>query len=85
MADTSQARVSLKWNAAEDTEGVYGYDIWRAEGTSPPQRIDAVPGAVHAYHDSNAVAGLNYRYFVQAYDFAGNRSVASSEVEVSMP
>ncbi|MBK9975436.1 MAG: NADH:flavin oxidoreductase [Planctomycetes bacterium] len=85
VADISQARVSLKWNAAEDAEGVYGYDIWRAEGTSPPQRIDAVPGAVHAYHDSNAVAGLNYRYFVQAYDFAGNRSVASSEVEVSMP
>ncbi len=85
MADTSQARVSLKWNAAEDAEGVYGYDIWRAEGTSPAQRVDAVPGAVHAYHDSNAVAGLNYRYFVQAYDFAGNRSVASSEVVVCMP
>lgn len=84
-ADTSQGRVSLKWNPATDAEGVYGYDIWRAEGDGASQRIDAVPGAVQAYHDSSAVAGLAYRYFVRAYDFAGNRSVPSAELAVSLP
>lgn len=84
-ADAGQGRLSLKWHPATDNEAVYGYDVWRAEGDSPFERIDAVPGAVCAYHDSAAVAGVKYRYYVQAYDLAGNRSQASRVLVVSLP
>lgn len=83
-ADTTQGRVSLKWAAATDNEGIYGYDIWRSEGSGPFERIEGVPGGVTAYHDSTAVGGVQYRYYVQAYDFAGNRSPASATLAVSL-
>lgn len=84
VAETSQGRISLKWAAASDNEGVYGYDVWRAEGSAPFERIDAVPGAVCAYHDGTAVGGLGYRYYVAAYDFAGNRSAPSAAIEAQL-
>jgi len=83
-ADVSQGRVSLKWPAATDNEGIYGYDIWRAEGSGPFERIDAVPGGVCAYHDSATVSGVEYRYYVQGYDFAGNRTKPSETLGVSL-
>jgi hypothetical protein len=83
-ADTAQGRVSLKWNAAIDAEGVYGYDIWRSESGSIFERIDAVPGGVTAYHDGMAVSGVDYRYYVKAYDFGGNRSEGSATLAVSL-
>jgi 2,4-dienoyl-CoA reductase-like NADH-dependent reductase (Old Yellow Enzyme family) len=79
-ADGSKGRIDLRWNAAEDNEGVYGYDIWRALGQGEFERIDAVPAPVTAYHDTTAVAGLEYRYYVQAYDQAGNRTPASETI-----
>lgn len=84
-ADATQGRISLKWQGASDNEAVYGYDIWRAEGKSAFERIDAVPGAVCAYHDGAAVGGVSYRYYVQAYDLAGNRSEPSETLTVSLP
>lgn len=77
-------RVSLRWNAATDNEAVYGYDIWRAVGASAFERVDAVPSPVTAYHDSAVVAGMAYRYRVQAYDLAGNRAALSEIVAVSL-
>ncbi|MBX3458843.1 MAG: NADH:flavin oxidoreductase [Planctomycetes bacterium] len=76
-----QGRVSLKWSPATDNEAVYGYDIWRAIEDSDFDRIDAIPAPVTAYHDMTAVSGIKYRYFVQAYDLAGNRSKASIVVQ----
>ncbi|MBE7493182.1 MAG: NADH:flavin oxidoreductase [Planctomycetes bacterium] len=78
-------RVSLKWQAATDNEAVYGYDIWRAVENGPPERMDAVPAGVCAYHDGGVVGGMRYRYGVQAYDLAGNRGAMSAEIEVLVP
>lgn len=83
-ATAADGRIHLKWAAAEDPEGVYGYDIWRDSGAGD-ERIDAVPAAITAYHDGAAVSGVRYRYWVQAYDFAGNRSEPSSRVEIELP
>ena len=83
-ADGSKGRISLKWQAATDNEQLYGYDIWRAVGAGDFERIDAVPAPVTAYHDSTAVGGLAYRYFVHGYDLAGNRTPASNTVSASV-
>jgi dimethylglycine catabolism A len=80
QADGSKGRISLKWSAATDNEAVYGYDIWRAVGDAEFERIDAVPAPVTAYHDATAIEGLAYRYYVQAYDLAGNRTPPSETV-----
>jgi 2,4-dienoyl-CoA reductase-like NADH-dependent reductase (Old Yellow Enzyme family) len=78
----AKGRIDLKWNAATDNEGIYGYDIWRAIEDGEFERIDAVPAPVTAYHDSTAVTGLAYSYYVQGYDFAGNRTPKSATVSV---
>ncbi|MBK8205986.1 MAG: NADH:flavin oxidoreductase [Planctomycetes bacterium] len=83
-ASTAQGRVSLKWSAATDNEEVYGYDIWRAVEGGEFERIDAIPAPVTAYHDTATISGLGYRYFVQAYDLAGNRSERSIVVEATV-
>jgi 2,4-dienoyl-CoA reductase-like NADH-dependent reductase (Old Yellow Enzyme family) len=83
-ADGSKGRIDLRWNAATDNEGVYGYDVWRAAGDGDFERIDAVPAPVTAYHDATAVEGFEYRYYVQAYDFAGNRTPKSEEVRANV-
>ena len=83
-ADGSKGRIDLKWNAATDNEGVYGYDVWRALGEGDFERVDAVPAPVTAYHDTTAVAGFEYRYCVQGYDYAGNRTPKSDEVKAAL-
>lgn len=83
-ADGTKGRISLKWNAATDNEAIYGYDIWRAAGDAPYERIDAVPAPVTAYHDATAIEGLAYRYYVQAYDLAGNRTPPSETVDAQV-
>jgi hypothetical protein len=63
---------------------VYGYDIWRAVEQGEYERIDAIPAPVTAYHDTTAVGGLQYRYYVKAYDLGGNRSPASNVVQATL-
>ena len=83
-ADGSKGRISLKWNAATDNEAIYGYDIWRAVGEANFERIDAVPAPVTGYHDATAIGGLAYRYYVQAYDLAGNRTPPSETIDAQV-
>ena len=84
QADGTKGRASLKWNAATDNEAIYGYDIWRAVGDAPFERIDAVPAPVTAYHDATAIEGLAYRYYVQGYDLAGSRTPPSETVDAQV-
>ncbi|MCC6574036.1 MAG: NADH:flavin oxidoreductase [Planctomycetes bacterium] len=73
-------RIYLRWNAASDNEGVYGYDVFRAEGAGEFMRLTAVPGGLTTFIDGGCAPGVGYRYQVKAYDFAGNRSAASQVV-----
>jgi len=78
--------VILRWDRAIDNEGVYGYDILRAEDGGPLRFLWAVRGDMKTqYEDGAAAAGARYRYVVRAYDLAGNRSVPSNAVEVEVP
>lgn len=80
-ATSDDSKITLMWDTATDNERVYGYDIWRAVGDAEFERIDAVPTPLTRWHDTTAIRGIRYRYFVRAYDVAGNRTPDSVTVE----
>ncbi|PWW05670.1 carbohydrate binding protein with CBM25 domain [Paenibacillus cellulosilyticus] len=70
--------VALSWTASTDNVGVTGYEVFRdgaAIGTT----------TTLAYTDSGRTPGATYAYSVRAYDAAGNKSVLSTSVSVTMP
>lgn len=75
--------VRLEWRRADGEAGVQGYDIFRSSDGANWERIWA--GQMVGYSDYSATAGRTWRYMVQAYDRAGNRSALSDVVEVSLP
>jgi hypothetical protein len=78
----SVGRVALGWDTATDEEGIYGYEIYRAAGAGEFEHVNSVKGTT--YVDRDVVGGVAYRYFVRAYDFAGNRSPRSSELAITL-
>jgi hypothetical protein len=76
----SAGRVHLSWDEATDDEGVYGYEIYRADGSGEFDHVTSVKGT--SFVDKGVVGGVAYRYFVRAYDYAGNRSPRSSELGI---
>lgn len=82
-ANIARGRIELRWSAASDAEGVYGYDILRSTGGSEFIKIAAAKNI--QYNDESATGGIAYRYQVRAYDFAGNRSQCSDSVDVTIP
>ncbi len=75
-------RVHLKWSHARDDECVYGYEIYRsAEGGAFEHRA-SVKGVF--YCDDDVVGGVRYRYWVRAYDVAGNRSPESNVAAIAL-
>lgn len=81
-AAVARGRVELRWTRALDAEGIYGYEVFRGEAGGPFVRIGASRGS--HYHDESAVAGVNYQYYVRAYDLAGNRSERSDIIYIQM-
>jgi fibronectin type 3 domain-containing protein len=73
-------QVNLSWAASSDNIGVSGYTIYR-DGTT----LTTVSGTTLVYSDTSALAGHVYSYTVDAFDAAGNHSVASSAVSVTTP
>lgn len=69
--------VSLSWTASTDDVGVTGYEVYRDGGATPI----ASPGG-SSYTDTGLAPGSTYSYTVKAVDAAGNRSPASSSVQV---
>jgi hypothetical protein len=59
---------------------VYGYEIFRAVNAGPFVHLTSSLTASHV--DEYALAGNRYRYYVRAYDFAGNRSADSNITEI---
>lgn len=69
---SESGQVRLTWNAAVDPLGVYGYEIFRSVNGGRFAHLTSSQSTTHV--DEYALAGNSYRYFVRAYDFAGNRS-----------
>ena len=73
-------RVRVTWKPAIDPQGVYGYEVLRASNGGAFEHVSS--SLTTNYVDETALAGNVYGYCVRAYDFAGNRSVASAVAEI---
>lgn len=78
-------RVLLRWKAATDAGGMYGYQVFRAEAPAEPTHHASVRALSTRYEDNRVVPGATYRYAVRPYDLAGNRGPMSDVVEVAVP
>jgi len=76
-------KVSLTWNAAEDNEGIYIYDIYRSIEGQPFERHHASKS--NHFYDTEVVGGDALAYYVVARDFAGNCSEKSEEAAIKIP
>jgi chitodextrinase len=66
-------RIAMSWKASVDNIGVAGYYIYRNG-----RKIATVSGT--NYTDTGLVSGNTYKYYVIAYDAAGNKSAATATV-----
>jgi 2,4-dienoyl-CoA reductase-like NADH-dependent reductase (Old Yellow Enzyme family) len=84
-AEYKDGRVLVRWQAAQDNEAVYGYQLFRAEGDGLLVHGSSVRGGSNRFEDARVVGGTRYRYAVRPYDLAGNRGAMSATVEVVVP
>jgi dimethylglycine catabolism A len=75
-------QVRLTWRAAQDPQGVYGYEIFRSVNDGPFVHLTSSLTTNHV--DEYALAGNRYSYFLRAYDFAGNRSADSNTARIEI-
>lgn len=78
-------KIRLEWESAQDNEGVYGYEIFRATDSGPMLHYISVRGVTPYYVDTHVFGGRTYTYCVKAYDFAGNRSPVSNQIKITVP
>lgn len=76
-------RVLLSWERAEDSQGVYGYEIFRS--VNGGRFVHLTSATTNRYADNHALAGNTYAYQIKAYDFAGHRSAPSNTARVEVP
>jgi len=79
-----QPFIDLVW--APDTDAdLAGYDVYRREENSTPQKINAELIKSPAYRDTNLTPGKTYFYVVSAVDLRGNESGRSEEASETVP
>jgi hypothetical protein len=83
-AQRTKKKTSLTWQASTDAggSGLAGYEVWRATSSTGPFSKVATMTAT-SYSDALPRRGTTYRYYVVAYDGAGNDSAPSNTVSVS--
>lgn len=69
---------TLAWNASSDNTGVTGYEVFSGTSSTP---IATTSGT--SVNLTNLTAGTTYNFTVKAYDAAGNRSAASSSLQIT--
>jgi hypothetical protein len=76
--------IDLVW--APDTDAdLAGYNVYRREDNSAPQKINAELIKSPAYRDTNLTPGKTYFYVVSAVDLRGNESGRSEEASETVP
>lgn len=85
VASCASGRVVLKWKAALDDEGLYGYQVFRSEDGGRFVHYASLRARSTRFEDGRVVSGHRYRYFVRPYDLAGNRGPQSDIVDVDVP
>jgi 2,4-dienoyl-CoA reductase-like NADH-dependent reductase (Old Yellow Enzyme family) len=92
-AEHKDGRVLLRWKAATDDGGMYGYQVFRGEESGGEHGASGALLIHHAsvralsarYEDARVMPGATYRYAVKPYDLAGNRGAMSATVQVHVP
>lgn len=83
VATPERGRIHLKWNHATHDVAIYGYEIYRSESGGEFDHLMSVKGVF--YVDDDVEGGMPYRYWIRAYDQAGNRTPKSNVVEAALP
>ncbi len=76
-----KGEIKLSWKRADGE--VAGYDVYRAEDGGNIRCIEAVKGA--RYRDPLVIGGMQYTYYVRAYDASGRSSAPSNSVSLTLP
>jgi len=76
-AERKDGRVLLRWSAAHDGGGMYGYQVFRGEDEGELTHHASVRALSTRYEDVRVAEGTTYRYAIQPYDLAGNRGPLS--------
>jgi len=77
---TGSTSISLSWNASTDNVGVAGYRVDRCQGTGCTEFGHFATPTGTAFSNTGLAAGTTYRYWVRAFDAAGNFSGYSTIV-----
>ncbi len=84
-AEYKSGRVLLRWRAAHDDEGMYGYQVFRGDGEgSALVHHASVRAQSTRYEDGRVAPRARYRYALRPYDLAGNRGPMSETVSVDI-
>lgn len=86
-AEYKDGRVLLQWHAATDNEGLYGYQVFRADPITAGilQHHASVRGVSTRFEDPRVVPGGCYKYALRPYDLAGNRGPMTDSIEIQVP
>ena len=76
--------VDLLWNASSGND-LAGYNVYRATGGRPFERINRELAPTPIFHDATVSPGHDYEYVVTAVDLTGNESERSAPARVTTP
>jgi len=79
-----QAFIDLIWAPVTDAD-LAGYNVYRHEPGSTPEKMNSDLVKAPAYRDMKVVQGRTYIYSVSAVDVRGNESARSEEASESVP
>jgi hypothetical protein len=79
--------VDLSWNAPSSSpDPVAGYNVYRSpSGSSAYQLLNSSVNSPTTYVDNTVQSGVAYDYIVESVDAAGNESIPSNMVSVTIP
>jgi hypothetical protein len=82
----ASGEILLAWEENPECD-LAGYLVYRKKGGGAFEPVDTslIPKTAGGYTDAGLEEGFSYTYFIEAVDFAFNRSEASHEVSLSLP
>jgi len=76
--------IDLIWAPVTDLDFA-GYNVYRHEPGSLPEKLNAEPLKMPTYRDAAVVSGKTYSYSVSSVDLRGNESARSEEASERVP
>jgi hypothetical protein len=76
--------IDLVWAPVTDID-LGGYNVYRAEDSSAPIKLNPAPLKTPAYRDTDVVSGRQYVYSVSSVDVRGNESARSEPASEAVP